>query len=302
MALKAERLPEQFHSNVIKVIFMIDFFIGMAVGVGIASLAYRAQALNRDGALAAAALGTVVFGLGGAGWALVMLTFFISSSGLSKFFNASKAGAGAEFAKGSQRDGWQVGANGGVGGVLALTYFILLILYPASGWLPFLWVGFAASLAGANADTWGTELGALNPRRPILLTSFRRVPPGTSGAVSLVGSLAALAGSALVAGMAVLAGRSGWAPEIGLPDWLAFVIITTGGFLGAFIDSLLGATLQAIYTCPVCDKRTEKHPIHTCGAQTERVRGLPWLNNDWVNLACTLSAGLAGMIFVLLFL
>ena len=279
---------------------MVDFLIGMMVGVGIASLAYRARALNREGALAAAALGTVVFGLGGVGWALVMLTFFISSSGLSKFFNANKASAGAEFAKGSQRDAWQVAANGGVGGFLALTYFILLILFPASGWLPLLWVGFAASLAGANADTWGTELGALNPRKPIMLTNFRRVPAGSSGAVSLVGSLAALAGSALVGGMTVLVGRVGWAPEVGLPGWLVFVIIAAAGFLGSLVDSLLGATLQAIYTCPACGKYTEKHPTHACGAQTERARGLPWLNNDWVNLACTLSAGLAGMIFVLI--
>ncbi|MBW6467205.1 MAG: DUF92 domain-containing protein [Brevefilum sp.] len=281
---------------------MVEFLIGMAVGVGIAYLAYRARALNREGGIAAGVLGTVVFGLGGLAWALVMLTFFISSSGLSKFFNANKASADAEFAKGSQRDAWQVAANGGVGGILALTYFILVRLFPASGWLPFLWIGFAASLAGANADTWGTELGALNPRKPVLLTNFRRVPPGTSGAVSLVGSLAALAGSALVAGVAVLAGRAGWAPELGLRVWLVFVIITTGGFLGALVDSLLGATLQAIYYCPVCDKHTEKHPTHTCGAQTVRARGLPWLNNDWVNLACTLSAGLAGVLLVLIFL
>jgi uncharacterized protein (TIGR00297 family) len=279
---------------------MLNFFIGMVVGVGIACLAYRAQALNRGGATAAAVLGTVVFGLGGVGWALVMLTFFVSSSGLSKFFNASKADAGAEFAKGSKRDAWQVAANGGVGGILALTYFILLKLSPASGLLPWLWVGFAASLAGANADTWGTELGALNPRRPVLLTNFRRVPAGTSGAVSLVGSLAALAGSALVAGVAVLAGRVGWVPQIQLPDWLVFVIISTAGFIGAWIDSLLGATLQATYYCPTCEKHTEKHPTHNCGAQTARARGLPWLNNDWVNLACTLSAALAGVLFVLI--
>jgi uncharacterized membrane protein len=144
-------------------------------------------------------------------------------------------------------------------------------------------------------------LGALNPRRPILLTNFRRVPTGTSGAVSLVGSLAALSGSALVAGVAVLVVGAGWAPGVGLPGWLVFVIITLAGFLGSLVDSLLGATLQAMYYCPACDKPTEKHPTHTCGAQTVRARGLPWLNNDWVNLACTLSAGLAGMIFVLFF-
>ena len=109
-----------------------------------------------------------------------------------------------------------------------------------------------------------------------------------------------MAGSAVVAGMAVLVGRVGWGPEVGLPHWLVFVIITLAGFLGAFIDSLLGATLQAIYYCPACDKHTEKHPTHTCGAQTKRVSGLTWLNNDWVNLTCTLSAGLAGVILVLI--
>jgi uncharacterized protein (TIGR00297 family) len=280
---------------------LVNFLIGMAVGIAIAYLAYRARALNRGGAMAAAVLGTVVFGLGGVGWALVLLTFFVSSSGLSRFFSAKKADAGAEFAKGSKRDAWQVAANGGVGGVMALAYFIIITFFPESGLLPLLWAGFTASFAGANADTWGTELGVLNPRRPVLLTNFRRVPQGTSGAVSLVGSLAALGGSALVAGMSVLVGSAGWAPEVGLPGWLMFVIITAGGFLGAFIDSLLGATLQAIYYCPACDKHTEKHPTHTCGAPTERDRGLPWLNNDVVNTACTFSAGLAGVLFFLIF-
>jgi uncharacterized protein (TIGR00297 family) len=198
---------------------MVNFIIGMAAGVGIAYLAHRAGALNRSGALAAGVLGTIVFGLGGVGWALVMLTFFISSSGLSKVFNVKKAAAGSDFAKGSNRDAWQVAANGGVAGVFALAYFLVKFFNPWHGLIPILWMAFAASLAGANADTWATELGVLNPRRPVLLTGFRRVPQGTSGAVSLVGSLAALAGSALVAGMAVLVGTLEWAPAVGLPAW-----------------------------------------------------------------------------------
>lgn len=281
---------------------MVNFFIGMAVGVGISYLAYRAQALNRGGAIAAAVLGTVVFGLGGLGWALVLLTFFISSSGLSRIFNAKKVGAGREFAKGSQRDAGQVLANGGVAGALTLFTVVLFTVNPESGMLFPLWVGFAASLAGANADTWATELGLLNPRQPVLLTTLQRVPQGTSGGVSLVGSMAALAGSGLVAGMAVLVGSVGWVTQATLPGWRVFGVITLAGFLGSLVDSLLGATLQAIYSCPVCETQTEKHPTHTCGAQTVRARGLSWLNNDWVNAACTLSAGLVGVILVLIFL
>jgi uncharacterized protein (TIGR00297 family) len=280
---------------------MVDFMIGMAAGVGIAYLAHRAGALNRSGALAAGVLGTVVFGLGGLGWALVMLTFFISSSGLSKVFNVKKATAGSDFAKGSNRDAWQVAANGGVAGAAALAFFLLSQWLPGNGLAPILWVGFAASLAGANADTWATELGVLNPRQPVMLTSFRRVPQGTSGGVSLAGTLAALAGSALVGGMAVLATSLGWAPASPIEGVRVIALIVGAGLLGSLVDSLLGATLQAIFYCPHCKKQTEKHPLHTCGTLTVPKRGLPWLNNDWVNLACTLSAALAGVIGYLVF-
>ena len=279
---------------------MVNFVIGLSAGVGIAYFAYLAHALNKGGGIAAGVLGTIVFGLAGLGWALVLLTFFISSSVLSRFFSKQKADVGGEFAKGSNRDAGQVIANGGIAGVLALSFVIFSSLDRGSGLLPVLWMGFAASLAGANADTWATELGLLNPRQPILLTNFQRVPQGTSGGVSLSGSLAALAGSALVGGMAVMVGAFSWAPEVGLPGWMVFVTITWAGFVGAFVDSLLGATLQVVYYCPACDKQTEKHPAHTCGTSTEQVRGLPWLTNDWVNAACTLSAALVGIILVVI--
>ncbi len=275
---------------------MEKFLLGLAAGIGISYLAYRAHALNRSGFLAASILGTIIFGLGGVGWALVLLTFFISSSGLSMIFKAKKTGSDQDFAKGSQRDAGQVLANGGVAGVLALTYFILSQFVTDSHWFGVLWLGFAASLAGANADTWGTELGMLNPREPILTTNFKPVLKGTSGAVSLVGSLAALCGSGLVAGLAALVEKAGWAPGCELSSRGQFLLITSAGFIGALIDSYLGATLQIIYYCPRCEKETERHPLHVCGMKTSYLRGLMWMNNDWVNATCTMSAGLVGML------
>ena len=53
------------------------------------------------------------------------------------------------------------------------------------------------ALAAVNADTWSTELGVLSSGRPRLITSLKPVEKGTSGGVSLVGTLAALAGAAL---------------------------------------------------------------------------------------------------------
>ncbi len=101
---------------------MTKFLIGLMLGVVIAYLAYRVGALNRSGGIAAGVLGTVVFGLGGVGWAVVLLTFFISSSVLSRIFKHRKAGLGTPFAKGSRRDVAQVAANGGVAGVLAVLF------------------------------------------------------------------------------------------------------------------------------------------------------------------------------------
>ena len=78
-------------------------------------------------------------------------------------------------------------------------------------------------------------------------------------------------------------------------------LISLAGLLGSLADSALGATLQAIYTCPKCQKETERHPLHSCGSPTTLAHGLSWLNNDWVNITCTLvGALLAGALAGLL--
>ena len=278
---------------------MEKFLIGWLVAMGIAYGAYRARSLNVSGAIAAGILGTIVLGLGGAAWALVLLTFFITSSFLSNIFRMRKADVNQHFEKGGQRDAGQVLANGGMAGLFALIYFVIQQIDATNRILPLLWIGFAASLAGANADTWATELGVLDRCQPVLLRTFKKVPVGTSGAVSLMGSLAALSGSALIGGMAVLTSRFGWAPQTNIPLWVVFLSISSAGVVGALVDSFLGATLQAVYFCENCQKETERHALHYCGTCTTLKRGLPWMNNDWVNTACTLSAGLAGILIIL---
>lgn len=74
-----------------------------------------------------------------------------------------------------------------------------------------------------------------------------------------------------------------------------FMLIFAAGIAASLFDSLLGATLQARFRCPVCSKVTEKS--HHCrGVKTEIVGGLAWLNNDRVNMAAAAFAVLLVLI------
>lgn len=290
----------------------MNILIGLLLGIFVASAAWKASALNLSGALTAAVLGMIIFGLGGLGWAILLLTFFISSSILSRMFKKRKAALEEKFSKGSRRDAGQVLANGGAAGLFVLLH----TAYPQAAWP---WLAFAASLASANADTWATELGTLSRATPRLITTGKPVEPGTSGGISLAGTLAALGGSLLVALLAVIF----WQGQVitlppDSPGWLLalfssplpsldvgnalfwFAVIGLAGLAGSLLDSLLGATLQAIYLCPHCQKETERHPLHICGTPTTLLRGKHWMNNDWVNIFCTL-AGAALAILIHLF-
>jgi uncharacterized protein (TIGR00297 family) len=260
----------------------MQILIGFILASLVAYAAYRAHSLDRSGAAAAIVVGTVIFGIGGWQWAVLLLTFFITSSGLSRAFKNRKLALSEKFSKGHERDAGQVFGNGG----LATLFAALHAVYPHSI-LP--WIGFAASLAAVNADTWATELGVLNPTPPRLITDLRkRVEKGTSGGVSLFGTLASLAGAAIIALPAVL-----FFP-IGTLTTVHFVLITIAGLTGSLFDSFLGATVQAMYFCPADQKETEKHPLHTCGTETVHIRGWKWLDNDRVNFACAaFGAGIA---------
>lgn len=265
---------------------MQQFLTGFFLAFLISALAYRARSLNRSGTLAAFLLGTVVFGLGGLRWAVLLLGFFISSSALSRMFSQRKASLNEKFAKGSQRDAWQVLANGGMGGLFVLFH----LAFPQEAWP---WLGFAGSMAAVNADTWATELGVLSRSIPRLISNGEPVERGSSGGVTPEGTLAALAGGSFIALLATVL-----SPITFSSPFLALAAVAIAGCAASLVDSLLGATVQAIYRCPTCDKETERHPLHSCGTNTLLIRGLAWLNNDLVNMSCALTGGLlAAVVF-----
>jgi len=187
--------------------------------------------LTKGGVASAIVVGASVLAGAGPGGLALLLVFFVTSSALTR--------------GGGPRRAAQVFANGGIAAACAL------LARWNGAWLP----PFAGALAAAAADTWSTEIGARSAGLPRLLTSWRQVPAGTDGGVTLLGSTGGALGALTIA-LAAL--------PLGLVRRTALLPVALGGVVGTGFDSLLGATLQ---------RRS-------------------WLNNDAVNLLAT-AAGAA---------
>lgn len=265
---------------------LISLSWGLLLSLVIAFLAYRRGSLSQSGAAGAIIVGTLIFGLGGWVWGVVLAVFFISSSLLSHFKEREKAAVAEKFEKGHRRDIGQVFANGGLGALIA----ILSAVAPADYWF-YLFLGVMATV---TADTWATELGTLSKAAPRLITTGRTVEVGTSGGVSPLGTGVSFVGGLLIGLTAGLL-----APLAGLLPWSAALPLALAGALsgaaGSLIDSLMGATVQQIYYCDTCQKETERK-VHRCGTTTRPSRGWGWLNNDLVNLISSVGGGLVAVL------
>lgn len=261
--------------------------LGLVFSSFIGVVGYRRGALSFSGVIGAIVAGTLIVGFGGWTWGLLLIAFFASSSLLSFYRWRDKESVGEKFAKGHRRDLGQTLANGGLGVLLAIAYGLTR--------QPVLFAAFLGAMATVNSDTWATEIGVLSRQTPRLITTGEAVPPGTSGGITRHGSLAALGGGLFIGLCATLSVvgehlATGQPVTIGLL-WPLLLIGSLSGLGGAFFDSLLGATVQRIYRCEVCEKETER-VIHHCGSRSLPVRGWGWLNNDLVNLLSSVIGSL----------
>lgn len=256
---------------------------GLLVAVAISAVARRAGSLSASGAVAASVVGTAAVAAGW-GWGAVLILYFVLSSSLSHAGSAEKTRrTGGIVEKGGARDATQVLANGGV---FALCCLGILAAGQSSARL--FAVAAAGALAAATADTWATEIGTLLGGVPRAVLTFRAVPPGTSGAVSAVGTVAMVAGALLIA----LAARL-----LGLTH--VFAAVTAAGCLGALTDTLLGASVQERRWCDACARPTERRR-HDCGAVTRHVGGKTAMDNDAVNLLATLAGAASATLLAFL--
>ncbi len=259
---------------------------GIGLGAAFGGVAYGAGALDERGAATGGLFAASLVGLGGWAWIVPGLVFFGLSSALTALNSERRSAAGEASPRRTQA---QVLANGGV------AWAALAVVAVAPGGLSGVSTGgyaaFVGALSAAAADTWATELGMVAGPPPWSLRSFGRVPAGTSGAVSLVGSGAAVLGAASVAGAAVLAdgALSGHAGRDA-------ALLVGAGLAGMLADSAAGAFLQAQY------RSAAGHWVETPPTpETDPVRGWAGIGNNIVNLLGTSVGGLTALAGVLLF-
>jgi len=200
----------------------------------------------------------------------LLTTFFLAGTAATKVKHAQKAkltmsstgehGAGPP----SPRTARQVLANSVFASLLAAVHTVTLYQTRKSGdaclvkpgarstWADLLPYGIFAQYAAVAADTFASELGILAQEQPVLVTdvmallSFRpkRVPRGTNGGVTTLGTVAGLGGAALIAATTVTLTPfcGGWTYADKL---LLVVAMTVWGGLGSLLDSILGGLLQA---------------------------------------------------------
>ncbi|GIL69563.1 hypothetical protein Vretifemale_492, partial [Volvox reticuliferus] len=230
--------------------------------------------LSLSGALAAFLVGAIHMSCG-LQYGATLIAFYLSSSKLTRLGAKRKALLEEAHKDGGVRNITQVLSNSLSACIFASLSYLTGVVAPGTFSLS------QVSLAGAFlghyacccADTWASELGILSRSVPRLITTGRKVPPGTNGGVTLLGLCCSVAGG-LTIGLAFFAGGVagcawGVVPRGGslcpLPvkgsagRWtLRDAMLGSGpaalpvlaavglacGLFGSLLDSFLGATLQ----------------------------------------------------------
>jgi uncharacterized protein (TIGR00297 family) len=202
--------------------------LGALINGVLAGLAYAARTVNLSGVFGGFFVGFAIYTFLDWRGFLLLLSFFVLGSACTKLGYKRKAAAKLAQEEGGRRGARHAFANAGVATACAL--FAALTDHPVLFAL-----AFAAAFATAAADTASSEIGQLLGRRTFLITTFRPVPRGTEGAVSLEGTLAGIAASVVVAALGA---------AVGLYPWLGVAAIAVAAFVGTTFESVVGAALE----------------------------------------------------------
>ncbi|ETW76557.1 hypothetical protein HETIRDRAFT_460821 [Heterobasidion irregulare TC 32-1] len=165
------------------------------------------------------------------------------------------------------------------------------------GWSRALLMIVLGHFACCLGDTLASELGILSKTPPILLTTLSRVPPGTNGGLSLLGTVASISGGAamgLTMFATLVAENSSCREQTASLFWQLLLLGAGAGGFGSLLDSLLGATLQRTqYSNTTKRILTDTSAVPDSKADIKVVSGFDILTNNQVNLVSSTLTALA---------
>jgi uncharacterized protein (TIGR00297 family) len=227
--------------------------LSAVVTLAFAGAARLLRGVSTSGAIAGALVCFLVCAGAGFGAFAALVTVFLLAWLTTRFGYSQKQRLGvAEKREG--RKASQVLANLGIAAVCASAFFLE---NSNRLWL----LALAAALSEAAADTVSSELDQAIGAKPRLITSWRTVPQGTDGGVTVQGSIAGICAAAIVSLVCVSAQMISW-------KW--FGISVAAATAGMLVDSVLGALLE------------QRHV----------------LNNDGVNFLSTAAAAAVALVLL----
>lgn len=210
-------------------------YLGICAALSV--FAYVRNILDLKGSLLAFVVGAIISILGNILWLVMLLIFLLTSFVLTKYRFELKKQKGLHEGTKGERGYRNVMANGVVMIVIAVVAWLdgsLMDMATAS----FI---FVSALSVAAADTAASEIGVFDPR-PVLITTFERVKPGTDGGVSLTGQLVAFIAAGFTSAIAYLLFSLDYGTLVAGPSTVIIPMIC--GFIGCQIDSVIGATIE----------------------------------------------------------
>jgi uncharacterized protein (TIGR00297 family) len=231
----------------------IGVVVGLSIVIFLAWFVRIRNWLDQTGSLAALWIAAILWMSGG--WKALSAPVFLLVVGsvTGKLIRPNHAS--------EKRTAQQVFSNGLIG-------VVLYMLYGMTGqfhWLLLAWSSFAISVC----DTISSEVGVAVGGRTYNALTLRSMQPGLSGGISLAGTAGGLAALLLL-----VLFMGGILPVS--PIQLLWVLGT--GFIGMLVDSILGSKWQALWR-----QGEAWSEVSSDSPQEVLVKGLPWLDNHWVN-------------------
>ena len=216
---------------------VIRLLLAVGINAVLALTAGFARLVSRSGVIGGFAIGVLIYFFTDWRGYIVLVSFFVLGTLVTKVKYSDKADRGI-----AQEDEGRRGAKHAFANCLAALILGLLAWLATQNSSPgiatLMMIGFTGAFATALSDTSSSEIGQAYGKTTILLTSFRRVPPGTEGAVSLEGTIAGIIGSLVLALIAMATGITG-----GWPGVLAIVL---AAFIGNTLESIIGSTIEKL--------------------------------------------------------